>query len=179
MNKLLQTGALSKRKLRSVQSEITVAHSDYKDVLMRRALYKTNDPEVSKDLVQKTFLKTLEHLQKGGKVDLMLSFLNHVLNALIIDEYRKNKIVSLDVLLENGFEPASDEIEKQVNILDGKQIATLIPRLPKKYELVIRLRYLKSLSLKEIALLTGQSANTVAVQIHRGLTKLKRLYSRS
>jgi RNA polymerase sigma factor (sigma-70 family) len=49
--------------------------------------------------------------------------------------------------------------------------------LPQKYEQVISLRYIKGLSLKEIAALTKQSENTVAVQVHRGLMKLRKLHS--
>lgn len=167
---------LSKRKLNLIQGEMTIAHDEYNKVLLRRAFYKTSDSEVSKDLVQTTFLKTLRYLQNGGKIDLMRSFLNHILSALIIDEYRKNKNMSLDSLLEKGFEPGSDEYEKTINILDGKELILLIPQLAKKYEVVIKMRYLKGLSLKEMALLTGQSENTVAVQVHRGLAKLKKLY---
>jgi len=155
---------------------MTITHDDYRDALLRRAYYKTNNSELSKDLVQTTLLKTLVYLQKGGKIDLMRSFLNHILNALIIDEYRKNKNTSLDTLLEKGFDPGSNEYEKTINILDGKEIIMLLPQLPKKYEKVIRMRYLKGLSLKEIATLTGQTENTVAVQVHRGLAKLKKMY---
>lgn len=174
MNVLLKT--LSKTKLNSIRAEMATAHGVYNTALLKRALYKTNNTEVSKDLVQTTFLKTLMYLQKGGKVDLMRSFLNHILNALIIDEYRKNKMVSLDSLLEKGFEPGSDEYERSIDILEGREIILMIPELPAKYETVIRLRYLKGLSLKEIALVTSQSKNTVAVQVHRGLEKLKALY---
>ena len=168
---------LSKRKLNLIREEMSVAHSDDESALLRRALYKTNNSEVSQDLVQTTFLKTLVYLRKGGKVDLMRSFLNHILNDLIVDEYRhrKNKIVSLDTLLENGFEPGTSDLGRSIDMLDGKGIVSLIPQLPKKYELVIRLRFLKDLSLKEIASITGQSENTVAVQVHRGLAKLKEL----
>ncbi len=174
MNVLLKT--LSKINRKSIQSEMTIAHGDYRSILLKRALYKTNDPEVSKDLVQTTFLKTLLYLQKGEKVDLMRSFLYHVLNALIIDEYRKNKMMSLDVILEKGFEFGNDDHDRNIDILDGKEIILLIPQLPKKYEQIIRMRYIKNLSLKEISLITGQSENTVAVQAHRGLIKLKKLY---
>ena len=169
---------LSKRRLGVIQKEVTVAHNDFEHSLLRRALYKTNNTETSQDLVQTTFLKTLVYLQKGGKVDLMRSFLNHVLSDLIVDEYRKRKLISLDVLLEGGFEPGSDEYERTINILDGKQVALLIPQLPKKYERVISMRYLKGYTLKEIALITNQSKNTVAVQAHRGLLKLKKLSAR-
>lgn len=170
---------LSKGKLNTIRNDMTVAHGNYEQGLSKRALFKTSDVEVSNDLVQTTFLKTLLYLQKGGKVDLMRSFLNHILNDLIVDEYRarKNKSVSLDVLLENGFEPGTSEFERYIDIFDGKGVTLLIPQLPEKYEVVVRLRYLKGLSLKEIALLTGQSENTIAVQSHRGLEKLKKLYS--
>lgn len=153
-----------------------VAHDDYEQALIRRALYKTNDTEVSKDLVQTTFLKTLQYLRRGGKIDTMRSFLSHILNALIVDEYRKKKSTSLDALLENGFEPGFDDTKRTENILDGEQLIFLVPQLPTKYAQVIQMRYLKGLSLKEIALLTGQSENTVAVQVHRGLVKLRKLY---
>ncbi len=167
---------LSKGALDGIRSDMSSAHNAYQGVLLRRALYKTNNPEVSEDLVQSTFLKTLLYLQKGGKVALMRSFLNHVLGDLIIDEYRKRKSVSLDALLEKGFEPGTDEYQRTINILDGKQAALLLPQLAKKYELVIELRYLKGLTLKEVAFITGQSENTVAVQAHRGLQKLRALY---
>jgi RNA polymerase sigma-70 factor, ECF subfamily len=168
---------LSKRKLNLIHSEIITAHHDYGGALIRRALYKTNDIEKSQDLVQSTFLKTLLYLQKGGKVDLMRGFLNHVLNDLIIDEYRKHKITSLDTLIENGFEPSVDNSKRMTDIIDGKAASLSISHLPQKYEQVISLRYIKGLSLKEIAALTKQSENTVAVQVHRGLMKLRKLHS--
>jgi RNA polymerase sigma-70 factor (ECF subfamily) len=152
------------------------AHGAYEEGLSKRAFYKTNDIEKSQDLVQTNFFKTLLYLQKGGKIHLMRSFLSHILNDLIIDEYRKKSAVSLDVLLENGLELSNDDRERLINIFDGKKVIALIPQLPVKYQEVIRLRYINGLSLKEISLITGQSQNTVAVQIHRALVKLKVLY---
>lgn len=159
-----------------IGDEMTVACNAYQGSLIRRAQYKTNNREVSQDLVQTTFLKTMQYLIRGGKINLMRSFLNHILNALIVDEYRKKKATSLDILIENGFEPAEDDSKRMENISDGKSLVFLIPKLPKKYALVIQMRYLRGLSLKEISALTGQSENTVAVQLHRGLVKLRKLY---
>jgi RNA polymerase sigma-70 factor (ECF subfamily) len=179
MNVPVSKLGLSKRKLKAIQGEVTIAHDDYSTALLRRALYKTSDKEVSQDLVQTTFLKTLFYLQKGGKIDLMRSFLNHILNALVIDEYRKKskqKSLSLDVLLDKGFDPSSNDYQRTADIIDGKEIMLLIPNLPKKYGQVIQMRYVRGLSLKEISLLTNQSENTVAVQVHRGLLKLRKLY---
>lgn len=168
---------MSQQKTAAIQTEMTQACDNNEQGLLRHALYKTNNKEMSQDLVQTTFLKTLLYLKKGGRVDTMRSFLNHILSGLIIDEYRKNKVLSLDTLLEKGFEPGADESERTINMLDGKELVLLIPQLPPKYALVIRLRYLNGLSLKEMALITGQSENTVAVQAHRGVRKLRALYA--
>jgi RNA polymerase sigma-70 factor (ECF subfamily) len=114
---------------------------------------------------------------KGGKVDTMKAFLYHVLNHLIIDEYRKHKTISLDVLMERGFAPSTNNSMRLFNILDGKAALLLIQNLPEKYRTILHMRFVQNLSLREISLITGQSKNTVAVQMHRGLEKLKVLYN--
>ena len=160
------------------QAVLTLAHNDYEKGLNAHAFFKIHDHAMGEDLVQDTFMKTWAYLVKGGKIDVMKAFLYHVLNNLIIDEYRKRKTTSLDVLLEKGYEPSIDHAENLFNILDGKAALLLIQRLPIKYQKVMRMRYTQSLSLKEMAIITGQSKNAMAVQVHRGLGKLKLLYRR-
>jgi DNA-directed RNA polymerase specialized sigma24 family protein len=41
----------------------------------------------------------------------------------------------------------------------------------------MKMRYVQNLTLREMSLLTGQSKNTIAVQLHRGLAKLKKLHN--
>ncbi len=107
----------------------------------------------------------------------MKAFLYHILNNLIVDQYRKHKTTSLDVLLEKGVEPSAGNSGRLFNILDGKAALLLIARLPEAYQKVMRMRYVQDLSLAEMSLITGQSKNTIAVRIHRGLEKLKVLYN--
>jgi RNA polymerase sigma-70 factor (ECF subfamily) len=121
-------------------------------------------------------MKTWKYLAKEGKIDVMKSFLYHILNNLIIDEYRKRKNASLDVLLERGYEPGLDTRETLINALDGKTALLLLARLPQKYQKIMRMRYVEDLTLDEISLVTDLSKNTIAVQLHRGLAKLKLLY---
>ncbi len=163
------------------QGVLNVAHNDFGKTLNSYAFFKVSDHAMGQDLVQDTFIKTWRYLVKGGKIDKMKAFLYHILNNLIIDEYRKrkNKSVSLDVLLEDGFDPGVTERERSDNIFDGKGAVLMIKHLPLMYQNVMRMKYLQDLSLKEISLITGQTKNTVAVQLHRGLIKLKLLYSRS
>jgi RNA polymerase sigma factor (sigma-70 family) len=159
------------------QAELTTAHFDHEKGLNAYAFFKVHNHEMGEDLVQDTFRKTWSYLLKGGKIDVMKAFLYHILNNLIVDEYRKNKTTSLDALLEKGFEPSTGDTERLLNVLDGKAAILLIQQLPEKYQKVMRMKFVQLLTLKEISLITGQTKNAIAVQIHRGLEKLKLLYN--
>lgn len=158
---------------------LTMAHRDHEDGLNKHAFFKISDRGISEGLVQETFMKTWSYLVRGGKIDTMKAFLYHILNNLIVDEYRKHKTISLDSLLEKGLEPPSRDSWRLPDILDGKAALLLIQRLPETYRKVMRMKYVQNLSLKEMSLLTGRSKNSLAVQAHRGLEKLKLLYGRS
>jgi RNA polymerase sigma factor (sigma-70 family) len=165
-------------KLQGQQQELSDAYRDYEKGMNVHARFKVSNSETGEDMVQDTFMKTWRYLLRGGKIDIMKAFLYHILNNLIVDEYRKRKHAtsSLDALLATGFEPPSDPTQKLLNAMDGKIALLLIQDLPEKYQTVIRMRYLQSLTLEEIALLTKQSKNLVAVQLHRGLRHLRTLY---
>ena len=167
---------LNKKETREQKAVLTTAYKDFNKNLNSHAYFKVNSHSIGQDLVQNTFLKTWNFLLKGNKIVMMKAFLYHILNNLIIDEYRRRKVSSLDVLLEKGFEPAAESAEDAINIFDGKKAITQIKSLPKKYQEVMLMRYVKGLSLKEISDITGQSKNTLSVQLHRGLIKLKKLY---
>ncbi len=160
-----------------IRQTITTAHNDYEKVLRRRAEFKIQNYSISEDLVQTTFLKTWKYLVAGGKIETMKNFLYHILNGLIIDEYRKNKAVSLETLLGQDFNPGFDDSEHLMNIIDGRSAALLIAKLPKKYREVIYMKYIENLSPSEISNITKQAKNTVSVQAHRGLIELKTLYN--
>ena len=155
---------------------LTSAYHSFERGLNAYAYFKVHNHETSDDLTQTAFLKTWSYLVKGGKIDLMKAFLYHILNHLIIDEYRKRKATSLDAMLENGYEPSSNEQTSVADLLAGKMAVLLIKQLPEKYRKIMRMRYIQDLSLHEISLLLGQTKNSVTVQAHRGLLKLRQLY---
>jgi RNA polymerase sigma-70 factor, ECF subfamily len=170
----------AKEKIR-IDHILTNAHHDFEKGLNARAYFKTHNTEMCGDLVQDTFLKTWSYLVKGGKIDIMKAFLYHILNNLIIDQYRKHKTMSLDKMTENGFEvqTSDDEEERTINKIDGSALVLLLKLLPEIYQKVIRMRYIQDLSITEISILTGISKNAIGVQIHRGLIKLKILHDHS
>jgi RNA polymerase sigma factor (sigma-70 family) len=165
-------------KINKINIDLTAAHLSFEKGLNVHAFFKTNDHDTGQDLVQDTFLKTWGYLLKGGKIEVMKAFLYHVLNNLIIDEYRKkdNKALSLDALLEKGFTPNTGDYERLFDTIDGKKAMLLIKLLPEMYQKIINMRYIQGLSNKEMSAITGQSKNLITVQAHRGLAKLKVLY---
>lgn len=165
---------ITKQKIQ--QTRLTDAHNDFQKELHTHVFFKIQSRQTGEDLVQETFMKTWLYLVKGGKIEMMKAFLYHILNNLIIDEYRKHKTTSLDALLDKGFELSAQDAEPLMDFLDGRKAISLIKRLPPKYRKVMDMRYIQMLSIKEISLIVGQSKNTVAVQTHRGLAKLKALY---
>ena len=161
----------------NLQNTLTVAHSDYEKSLNSFAFFKIHDHSLGEDMVQDTFLKTWKYLVRGGKIEVMKAFLYHILNNLIIDEYRKNKPTSLDVMQENGFDPKDESAYTSTNLIDGKNALSLISKLPDKYQKVMKMKYAQNLTLQEMSLITGKSKNSLAVQIHRGLEKLKLIFN--
>lgn len=168
---------MTKKQNSRLQAVLNTAHQDFQRGLNVHAFVRVPDRGMSEDLVQETFLKTWRYLVKGGKIDVMKAFLYHVLNNLIVDQYRKNKTTSLEALLEKGFEPSVDHTGRLMNIVDGRRALFLIQRLPERYQKVMRMRFVQDLSLKEMSLITGQTRNAMAVKVHRGLQKLKLLYN--
>lgn len=154
----------------------TEAYAAHSGELKRYARSMVNDRELSEDLVQDVFVKMWLYLSRKGKILSVRGFLYHVLNNLIVDRYRKHKTWSLDSLLEQGYEPRIDDSERLLDMLDGKLAFSLIDRLPNTYQEVLRMKYARHLTYGEISRLTGQQKNTIAVQVHRGLVKLKQLY---
>lgn len=154
---------------------LTEAHHDFGKGLNSYAFFKLHDSTSQEDLVQDTFTKTWTYLVKGGKIVLMKAFLYHILNNLIVDEYRKqkHKMQSLDILLENGFEPKDDRSEQLTNFLDGKVAMGRIGDLPLGYRKIMFMRFKQSMSLKDISAITNQTKNAIAVKIHRGIQKLQ------
>ena len=171
----MSTSAQKTRK--QIGVTMASAWTDHEKGLNKHSYFKVHNHDLGEDLVQDTYVKTWNYLLKGGKIHLMRAFLYHTLNCLIIDEYRKKRPVSLEELLENGFEIGSNPTDEMIDALDGKTAMLLIAKLTPKYQKIIGMRFTDDLSLEEMSVITGQTRNAMAVQVHRGLEKLKVLYA--
>ena len=164
----------------SQESSFLKAFDEYNNALFRHASIRLSNRERAIDLVHDTFTKVWMYIKSGHTIDSYRSFLYKVLNNLIIDEYRKQKEMSLDNMLElEGVDEGSfsdlheDTEESLIDNLDGKRAFTLIKDLPDDYREVIVLRFVDGLGPKEISLLLEETENVVSVRIHRGLKMLR------
>jgi RNA polymerase sigma-70 factor (ECF subfamily) len=164
------------------QALMSLAHLEYSKGLNSHAFFKINNHALGEDLVQDTFLKTWTYLVKGGEIILMKAFLYHVLNNLIIDEYRKRKNMSLDELLEKGYEAKDvdqeNSIDRSSDRLEGENAVELLEQLPDLYRDIMKMKYVEDMTITEIAKRTKKTKNSITVLLHRGLEKLKVLHAK-
>ena len=151
--------------------------------LFRHASMRLSDRERAVELVQDTFLRTWDYVQKGEEVHDFRAFLFRTLRHLIIDEYRKKKSVSLEGMMTEEDESVdrllppdeSNTLEAAMDRFDGTRVLLVLKELPDMYREVIILRYVDGLTPQEIAKILSESENVVSVRIHRGLKKLRTL----
>lgn len=162
------------------QQQFIEAYEKHSDSLFRFCFFKLSNRELATDLLQETFAKAWEYISRKGNVDNLKAFLYKIISNLIIDEYRKRKpIDSIEELSKVGFDIPWDDTDTWVDKLDGAQAMGLLKHIPDAYREAIFMRYVQELSLKEIADITGENENAIAVRIHRGLNKLRQLYNRN
>jgi RNA polymerase sigma-70 factor, ECF subfamily len=152
--------------------EIYDAHAD---ALFRFAFYKLSDREKAKDVVQDTFVKVWEYISANNEVLNIKALLYRIATNAIIDNYRKKKELSLDSLLEDGFNPGDGSKAEHVLIDESEAeiVISAIHSLEDEDRALLLMRYIDGLSIKDIAQVTGQRENTVSVRIHRSLKTLK------
>lgn len=157
------------------KAKFTRAYIEYYPSLMRYCLFKLSNQEKAVDLVSDTFTRMWCYIQQGNTIEYEKSFLYTTAQHLIIDEYRKKKNMSLEVLLSAGFE-ASLVGEKDVyNCIENDFFVKEISKLPIPYNSIIHMRYVNDYSVSHISHVSGNSENNVSVKIHRGLVKLREI----
>ena len=171
---------------KTTEEIFNTAYDEYADALFRHAAFRLSHHERALELVQDTFMKAWDVLQKGTKVKNIRALLYRILNNLIIDEYRKKKQESLDGLLEKDgvsegsfAELQSSSLSDMVQGLDLKRSARYVhaalSKLQENYRQVLIMRYIDELKIKEIARILSESQNVISVRINRALKKLREI----
>ena len=155
------------------ENDFLKVYEDLADPVFRHCYFRLSDREKAKDVVQETFKRFWECLEKE-KIENTKAFVFRIANNLIIDSYRKKKEESLDALTEEGFDIGSDEHEAILASVMGRELTAMLDKLSDTYRDLIVMRYIDDLPVYEIASVTGLSENIVSVRIHRGLALLRK-----
>ena len=159
-----------------MKQEFEKAYDDYADAIFRHCYMRVHDRDRAKELMQEAFLKTWEYLSQGKKIDNIRAFLYRVSHNLILNEWRKKQVASLDTMNEDeGFDPEGDTGEAMTDRLDAEAMVEKLKELDAKQREAIVMRYIDGLPVKEIAGIIGESENVVSVRIHRALKQLKKI----
>jgi RNA polymerase sigma-70 factor (ECF subfamily) len=155
------------------------AYEENADALFRYCMMRVRNRELATDIVQETFTRTWSYLAEGKKIEHLRAFLYRTLYNLIVDTMRKKRSVSLDEMQdEDGFEPVDDMPQgpDAATREEVKAAMRLLSSLDDMYAQAVTLRYVESLTPREIADILNVSENVVSVRIHRGLAQLRELW---
>ncbi len=158
---------------RDFEKQFLEVYKQNADAIFRYCLMRVSERELAKDIAQDTFTKVWQYAGKGEKITNLRAFLFTTARNLIIDQYRKKKVSSLDSLMEEGFDVGVEIEQGLFDKIDGARAMAFIGSIPDKYRDAIYMQYVEGLSVKEIAEITGESENNISVRIHRGLQKLR------
>ena len=167
-----------------VEEAFGKAFEDYSDELFRHCALRLRDRERALEITQECFLRVLEYAQSGNNIHNVRPFLYRTLRHLIIDEYRRHKTSSLEQMAQDAEgsvedylpQDESNMLERALERYEGERALEMLQELSEPYREALTLRYVNSLSIKEIAEVVGESENAVSVRIHRGLKKLRAMF---
>ncbi|SRR6266496_1879603 len=159
--------------------------SDYTGELYRYALFKTSDRELSKDIVQETFLAACKNLHSFQNKSNPKTWLFSILKHKIADEQRRlfkqreSQELSEDLVFFNEYgrwkkEMAPAEwLEAKDNLLEDTEFTKVlndcIKKLPSQWIFVVYSKYFDNKSTAEI----GEESETSTANIWQILHRVK------
>jgi len=150
-------------------------YDTYADDIYRFCYLKVSNRELAQDLSQEVFTRFWQALREGTVMRSERALLYTMARNLVIDWYRKKKESSLDVLTEQGIEFGGENAEDVTREAEMAEALRMVGQLDEASREVLILRFVDGLSPKDIALLSGESANAVSVRLNRAMKKMRTL----
>ena len=158
-----------------IEAAFLEAYEQYADAIFRFCYFRVYDRERAKELMQDAYCRAWKYVADGNTINNLRAFLYATARNVIIDYHRKRQEDSLEQLQARGFEPAENPAELLALRMDVRQVIGVMRQLEEPYREALVLRYVDGLSPREIAHITGESANVISVRLHRGVAKLRAL----
>jgi RNA polymerase sigma-70 factor (ECF subfamily) len=155
--------------------DFTAIYDLYRDSIFRYCLWKSGNRDIGEDLTQETFLRFWICLKRKDEILHTRAFLYRIAHNLFVSHIRRKKSVSLDQLQEAGFEPGIDPWQQTHNRLDAVRPMRELCKMRPSFKEVLRQRFMMGLTPAEIAMMNGETTNTISVRIFQGLKNLRLL----
>jgi RNA polymerase sigma-70 factor, ECF subfamily len=148
-------------------------YDQYGDDIFRFCAMKISSRETAQDITQEVFMRFWQQIRTGTDVKNERALLYTIARNLIIDWYRRRKEQSLDAMTDGGFEFASDDHGSIADKAQLREVLDTIKELDEPSREALTLRFVEGFSPREIAALSGESANAVSVRINRAVKKVQ------
>jgi len=158
----------------------------YADALFNYAMYLSSDRELSKDLLQDTYVKAFRFFDKFEQGTNAKAWLYRIMKNTFINEYRRvhrqPELVEFDehvspYQMSRTSDGMNDLRDKMESRMFDDELAGAIAGLPDKFRSVIVLRDIEDMPYEEIAEALAIPIGTVRSRLHRArsilFTKLK------
>ena len=144
----------------------------------------TGDHSALDDLTQVTFLKVWKNIQRFDQTKNFRVWLFAIAKNTAYDHFKKKKTIPFSFFEnEAGYNKLAEIAEDKIlpdELLNrqylARELEEKLKELPKKYRLILMLRYKNDLTLSEISEVLGVPYNTVKSQHSRALMALRQKF---
>lgn len=150
--------------------ELDTIIDEYSTLLYRVAMVRMQNKEDAQDIVQDTFLRLLQQLQKGKKFESK----EHLKAWLLTVITNRGKSI-LSLAWNNRTQGLDSAMEVAAPPKDTDYAYEYVMQLPEKYRIAIDLFYYEELTTEQIAQIMKTKPATVRSYLHRGRQKLKEM----
>ena len=155
-------------------------YDNYINILLNYGYRITQDKELLKDCIHDVFIKIYNKRNELSNIDNFKSYLLISLKNKIIDEMRKQVLLSdtpiEGVNMSDGFDNVELKyIQKEKCLIEKKMINRLMSQLPTRQQEALRMYYLEGKKYEEICVLMNMNYQSVRNLMHRGIARLKEL----
>ncbi|HBX20816.1 MAG TPA: hypothetical protein DEF88_10265 [Porphyromonadaceae bacterium] len=169
---LEEEGRFAKRiKRRNESIYIKVFNEHYK-YLTAVAFNYVLDMDVADDIVQETFIYLFQNIEKISGVDNLKGYLRVSVRNRSMSYLRQLDIEDTHkILYQREMELIEDDDSDTEEL--SVVVNQLLEVLPRSCKQICKLRFLDGYKIEEISKKLSLSKNTIKVQIHRGISKIK------
>ena len=139
----------------------------YRARLLGLAFHLCGDYDTAADLAQETLITAYECLDRIRDPSTFAQWIAGILRNKFRNLGRTSPAptISLDQLIEAGFDPPNPDCAATVSDEELRQVAQCVESLPSQYREVLLLRYAEDRSYKEIADFLGLPVTTVTMRL--------------